>query len=526
MYVLLIEQDLSLANTMIETLFSIPFYEVKVIQVSTFSGAMQALETIIFNLIIMDFVSSDESGMDSLNKLRIKNPNVPIVLLTDSLDELLARDVFRKGAQDYLEKGELSSKLLARVIRQATERKSVEVELLNEREVAMKSSQSKSVFLANMSHEIRTPLSAILGYTEVLSEDHIPHEERLGLIEIIRRNGQHLSKIINEILDLSKIEAGRLNIEHATFDLIEMVNEVFFLFQGPKNKSIELKLRNEGPIPRFVQSDRTRVRQILINLIGNAIKFSQKGIIEIKLQTLFSPNKNQIAFFITDNGPGICKSQRSKIFEPFGQADSTINRKYGGTGLGLILARNLARALGGDVELVFSSGMGSIFKATIDVGPLTETPMVDALVPSIAVEASVHQDIELKGVRVLVVDDTSDSQMLVKRLLERAGAEVDCANDGAEGVKKALTTYPDVVLMDIQMPEIDGYAATAKLRSQGYKKPIIAFTAHAMKEERDRCLACGCDDYASKPINRVTLLELVAKNASLIPRPLRVIHPN
>jgi PAS domain S-box-containing protein len=388
-----------------------------------------------------------------------------------------------------------------------TNRKKLEEELLKARNEAQSASHAKSQFLANMSHEIRTPLGAILGFSEVLKDDLSP-AERNQAIDTILRNGQHLVRLINEILDLSKIEAGRIQLEKIEMSLSQLMGDVKALLQPlAADKGLSINLKSTGKIPPLVRTDPTRLRQILINLIGNAVKFSERGYIDV----IVSYEKPILKFSIKDTGRGIKEEAVGNLFKPFMQEDASSTRRFGGTGLGLAISKQLAKALGGDLVLAESNKDGSLFEATIYVGEIPEKELAHELsfAPHLLTEEGVQSALSLKGTKVLLVEDNLDIQNLTRRLLEKAGATIDSACNGAEGVEKALHGYYDLVLMDIQMPELDGYQATEHLRHNGYLKPIIALTAHAMKEDIDHCLESGCDGYLSKPIDRKKLIEVV-----------------
>lgn len=393
------------------------------------------------------------------------------------------------------------------------DRKTTEGELKEARKHAEAANDAKTHFLANMSHEIRTPLNAIMGFTELLLDPMISIEEKMKSVSIVRRNGHQLLKIVDEILDISKVEAGGLVTEKVETNLFNLLNEIktLMLIQAAKKK-IELQVDMSARLPAVVITDSTRLRQILINILGNAIKFTEYGSVNLKPSlTLNSDGRCVLQFDVTDTGLGISPESSEKIFKPFSQADSSTTRLYGGTGLGLALSRKLALALGGDVRLLRSQpGVGSQFVITLEVLlPSAVEWLSDAEdgneqseVPSQPPSPDI-----LVGRRVLLVEDAEDNQFLIKQFLNRTGVVVDIASNGEEGVTKALAHEYDVVLMDIQMPLVDGYQATIRLRQAGYKRPIIALTAHALIEEREKSQQAGCDGHLTKPINRTLLIE-------------------
>ncbi|MCH8042526.1 MAG: PAS domain S-box protein [Planctomycetes bacterium] len=385
---------------------------------------------------------------------------------------------------------------------------------------------AKTNFLANMSHEIRTPMTAIVGYAEQLliqeGIDNAP-SERTEAFETILRNGRQLLQLINDILDISKIESGKLQIERVDCTPWDIVTDVVDTMRGrAKEKGLRLIVGARGKLPRTIQTDPTRLRQILVNLVGNAVKFTSSGQIEIvvQLDTETQPETPLLKFDVVDTGIGIAPEQLEHIIEPFSQADATTTRKYGGTGLGLAIVKRLVGNLGGALTVQSEPGRGSTFTATIATGPLSGVDMVDvsdAAFDTIARAASLGLVISpptLNG-RVLLAEDGLDNQRLIALILRKAGAEVSVADDGQEAFDVALAALDeknpfDVILMDMQMPVLDGYEATAKLRAAGYDRPIVALTAHAMAGDREKCIEAGCDEYATKPIDRVGLISLVA----------------
>ncbi|HEX4926167.1 MAG TPA: response regulator [Bdellovibrionales bacterium] len=397
------------------------------------------------------------------------------------------------------------------------DRKAMERDLIRAKDEAAAANRAKSNFLANMSHEIRTPLGAVLGFAELMANPDQTQAERLHCLATIKRNGELLSRLISDILDLSKVEAGHLQIERVQFPLPDtIVAVVGTLDQTAKEKGITLDLKTAGMLPAKIHSDPTRLRQILFNIIGNAIKFTQKGGVHVEVKYDRPSNKMQID--VTDEGTGIEAAQAEKIFKPFMQADSSTTRKFGGTGLGLSLSRKLARALGGDVELTRSEpGKGSTFSVTIDAGSVDGEVFVQGVQWPLDLKnqrpSAATQSRSLDGIHILLVEDSQDNQVLLTRFLTLAGAKVEVAENGEEGVKKALGGDHHVVLMDIQMPVLDGYQATQQLRQSAFEKPILALTAHALKEERERCLQVGCDDHLTKPVDRKALLDIVASYA-------------
>jgi PAS domain S-box-containing protein len=396
-------------------------------------------------------------------------------------------------------------------------------EQVQAREAATAASKSKSEFLANMSHEIRTPMTAILGYADLLEQDGerpSDAQTRRETVAIIRRNGEHLLQIINDILDVSKIEAGKMSVESVPTDPASVVRDVVALMQVRVSaKGLALSNEFTTPIPALITSDPLRLRQVLMNLVGNAVKFTEAGRVSIKTSFAqgVSGASGTLVFEITDTGIGMNPDQVERLFKPFAQADETTTRRFGGTGLGLTISERLCRMLGGEVTVRSVEGEGSTFTVSLRVDPrdilvLRRGDDHTQVRSSNGAEAGGACD--LTGVRVLLAEDGPDNQKLIAFHLRKAGAVVTIADNGLRAVEAvtgndAGTVVPgtfDVVLMDMQMPELDGYEATRVLRSLGCSIPVIALTAHAMSGDREKCLAAGCDEYDTKPINRTVLI--------------------
>ncbi|MBI4719260.1 MAG: response regulator [Planctomycetes bacterium] len=402
-------------------------------------------------------------------------------------------------------------------------RRLTERELMSARAVAEAANRAKSEFLANMSHEIRTPMTAILGFAENLLEGYRTDAERSLALETIRRNGEHLLGILNDILDISKIEAGKLTVEHLPCSLCRLLAEVLSLMRVRADaKRLALSLEYIGPMPNVITTDPTRLRQILVNLVSNAVKFTEAGGVRLIARLVPADEAATVQIDVLDSGVGLSPAQAAGLFESFSQGDTSTTRQFGGTGLGLAIAKRLAQLLGGDVTLVGSTpGSGSHFRATVAAGALTGVRMIEdpsaetVVVPDPRPLAPPLQNLDC---RILVAEDGIDNQRLVTHVLQKAGARVTVVENGRLAVEAALaardTAEPfDVILMDMQMPVLDGYGATAALRKSGYTGPIIALTAHAMAGDRDRCLAAGCDDYTIKPIDRRNLIATIRKHS-------------
>ncbi len=401
------------------------------------------------------------------------------------------------------------------VIADITDRKNFEVALRSAKEESDRANQLKTAFLANMSHEIRTPLGAMLGFAELLQDSELTEIERKDYISILTKNGQQLGLIINDILDLSKVEAGHLSFEWEKVSPGKIALEVASLLHVIADvKNISLDVIVESSAPADLVTDPGRLRQILSNIIGNAIKFTSKGHISIRISSGRSPDgKKTIEFAVSDTGIGISQASQDKLFKIFSQGDDTITRHYGGTGLGLTLSLKLAERLGGNVTLLKSElGKGSTFIVTI------QNQLIDILEPdplSRRKEFLVKESLppgRLENKSVLVVEDSTDNQHLIRKILNKNGITVEIANNGSEGLEKALKGSYDLIIMDLQMPVMDGYTATKNLRANGYHKPIVALTAHAMSEVRNQALEAGFTDYLPKPINSQDLIKMISEH--------------
>lgn len=406
---------------------------------------------------------------------------------------------------------------IAGVVLDTTERRHAQAELEQARRAAEAANESKSVFLANMSHEIRTPLTAILGYTDVLHAQ-LDDSDAQACLRTIKENGKYLCDIINDILDLSKIESGKMTVRRDETSLIKILADIRSLMNvRATEKSLALSVDFKGEVPEQVVTDPKMVRQVLVNLVGNAIKFTERGGVHISCKCL--AKKELIEIAVKDTGIGISEEDLEDLFLPFEQLDNSFTRTTGGSGLGLAISKKLVEMLGGELKVESVLGEGSVFRFTFATGPLdaaewSEPDPKD--LSNLFVEAPEDELPALSG-RILAADDRREIRFLVQSFLGSAGTQLVLAENGQEAVeayqRSVVDERPfDAILLDMQMPVLDGLEAARTLRSEGYRGPIIALTANAMNTDREKCLEAGCDDFITKPIDKLELLQSIARH--------------
>jgi PAS domain S-box-containing protein len=422
-------------------------------------------------------------------------------------------------------------RMFAGIIRDVSDEKVAAESLRLAKQAAEQANQAKSEFLANMSHEIRTPMSAILGYADLLlAEEGIDRapSHRIEAFQTVQRNGEHLLQVINDILDLSKVEAGKLAFERIRCSPAELLFDVQRIVKQPAEaKNLPFHINFVGDIPETIETDPTRLRQVLVNLIGNAVKFTDSGEVALSVRVV-EPTSDcpRMEFAVSDTGLGLTPEQMTRLFQPFSQADASTSRRFGGTGLGLTICKRIIEQLGGEILVDSEFGKGSTFRAIIPIGALAGIKQAPLNWNRPATSHDAPPKSEPSGdldCNILLAEDGPDNQRLLTFVLTKAGAQVTLVENGQDAVEQVLGTnqdspsehnarsHFDVILMDMQMPVLDGYQATRKLRAAGCATPIIALTAHAMQGDREHCLAAGCNDYLTKPINRHALCEAIRK---------------
>ena len=444
--------------------------------------------------------------MTNLTKLM----NATSVNVNNSIDT-----VFSENKQSILSIGVLGGAafLLGIIITIFVSSRIVKTEeaFIEQKEIAESASNEKSLFLANMSHEIRSPLTAIIGFSDSILHRQLTEQKKEELSQRILRNSKHLHQIINDILDISKIESGQLELEiipanvgMLMFEIESMVSQQIY------EKNLKLNLNFAFPIPRTIHTDPTRLKQVLVNLINNATKFTEKGAITIDVA--YKKDGDKLEIRVSDTGIGMTEEQAEKIFESFSQADTSTTRKFGGTGLGLSICKELSEKLGGGIECISTPGQGSTFIFDISTGEIDAAEMMyskEELAHN-SEDAHLYSSHRLQG-HILLAEDTIDNQDLISMYVADTGADITIVDNGLLAVEKCQEGQYDLILMDMQMPVMDGIEATTKIRQSGVVTPVVFLTANAMKRDRDRCEAAGANDFLTKPLDESRFQAMLEK---------------
>lgn len=505
------EDDYLLAKDLLDDITRGP-YEID--WASSYEEGEEALRENRHDLCLMDYNLGARDGIKLLRAAHDLGFNGPIILLTGMDQGEVDMQALEAGAVDYLVKANLTAEQLARSIRYALARKDMERERV-ERLRAEAESRSKSEFLAHLSHELRTPLSAILGFTELLLNRRNDKED-LSYLQVVHRNGKHLLGLLNDILDLSKVEAGKLEIEVETVHLAPFLADIYSLMYGAAvDKNLKLRLVVPDLLPKHIQTDPTRLRQVLLNLMGNAIKFTDRGEVVLFVRIDEEAERARIHFSVMDTGMGIATGSLENIFQPFVQTREAAAQARTGTGLGLTISQQLVQRLGGRIQVRSESGKGSEFGFVIDPGDLSQIER-EPFTLDCSSQKELHGAIPQFSGRVLVVDDLRDIRLLIGHFVQSTGLEVTYARNGQEAMQvlsdeAAQGRYCDLVLMDIHMPVLNGIATAQALRAQGFDRPLVALTAANMKGDRESYLESGFSACLSKPIDQGQLHTCMAQ---------------
>jgi signal transduction histidine kinase len=495
------------------------------------NNGLQALEQIPLakpDLILLDLMMPEMDGIEVCQRLK-SDPEyckIPIIFLTASNERNNLVKAFQVGAVDYITKPFQAEEVLARIevqlknmrFQQELEEKNqelkqeikrrliIEESLVKAKESAEAANRAKSTFLANMSHELRSPLNGILGFTELIQPSVNLTPEQQHSLAIIYRSGEHLLSLINDILDLSKIESGKIVLNPVDFNLTQMLWELEEMFHlKAHQKNLQLNWIVSGEIPQWVHGDRVKLRQVLINLIGNAIKFTQEGRVQLQVSSEIVKEELLLSFAVSDTGVGMTPQEIDHLFEPFVQGNAGITSAEG-TGLGLAISRKYVQLLGGDISVTSEVGKGTTFQFTIALTPIPETN-VEATTRVISLKSN-HPPY-----RILVVDDRENDRELLVKTLSQVGFDVAQSSNGKDAISKWEQWEPHLILMDLRMPFMDGYSATKKIKSTGRGKDtiIIIITANVFVQEKSLILSVGGDDILYKPIKSQTLFEKISQ---------------
>lgn len=469
------------------------------------SAGLERLAGQRFDAVLLDLGLPDSLGLETFRRLHAHTAEVAVVVASGFDDETVALEALQEGAQDYLIKGEIDSKTLERTLRYAVERKRIELQLHAAKEAAEAANRAKSTFLANMSHEIRTPLNAILGMTELALGAELSVEVR-EYLDVVSESGEALLALINDILDFSRIEAGKVTLEHVVFDLHESIGDTMKSMGLQAHKQgLELACQLHPGVPRAVVGDRGRLRQIIVNLIGNAVKFTERGEVVLDVRSESLPdNQARLHFAVRDTGIGIPPDKLTTIFESFEQADSSAHRRFGGTGLGLTISSRLVRLMGGEIQVESQVGRGSVFRFTCVLELAASEHAVSSSRPSVSV----------RGTRALVVDDNATNRRILDGILRSWGIQAALAPGARQALEMIHQVRADgtpfhLVVTDRQMPDFDGIAFVEELRRipELADLPVIMLTSGDNHDDIARCRELGVAVRLLKPIKQSELFD-------------------
>ena len=479
---------------------------------NSLNEGIRHLQTQPTDVVLLDLGLPESTGLDTLRRLMAHGSAVPtLVVLSGLTDEEIAVQALHEGAQDYLVKGQVDTALLVRAIRYAIGRSGAEealrqahAEAQAAQQRAEEANRAKSTFLANMSHDLRTPLNGILGFAQILQWDRTLGQRQQMGVSAIRQSGEHLLTLINDILDVAKIEAGKLEICPNEFELRPFFRVIEDIIRVKAQSKPELNFTCDLPpsLPQAVLADERRLRQVLLNLLDNAVKFTAHG--RVTLAVHFTPPEH-LRFEVRDTGEAMSEQQLARLFKPFEQVGD-VHQRSGGTGLGLVICRQFVRLMGGDVQVDSLPGRGNTFWFEIDV------PVVQPSSRPAPLDEPDAMDDDWPRRRVLVVDDVADNRALLVTALGSLGLDVREASGGLQGIEQAQVLRPDLIIMDIVMPEVDGIEAIQRLRELPPQSatPIIAVSASATPEVEARTLAAGANAFVAKPVNMQALLKMVS----------------